>query len=1056
MMHAQGMVLIPGTEVLARGLQWEVIESQPEGVQTRLRLRGTGVFTGFEVDILTPFEPIELISHDFNPEQAGTLPNWLVYHQAFLLEQALGSDAFLVTQPGRLRIEPYQLVPLSRALRLSRPRLLIADDVGLGKTIEAGIIVAELMARRKLYRLLIVTPAGPLLTQWQAEMSERFGIQLDILDRERIDEIRRGIELGSNPFDHTAFALASMDFLKQDRVLDEIERALPYDLIVIDEAHHYSETGLNSSDRSDASQRRRLAEVLAQRSDALLLLTATPHDGYDSSFASLLDLLDPSLLDGKSRPREDVYRHHVIRRLKKHILVRHPETQEYVHFPEREIRPVEVGMDSTINPNYVELHRSLLSFVAPALRKALKSRQYDDALAYLALLKRSTSSVLALRNTLGAVRNRLAELATTHQEEAEERNQRRKSLKTFQRRLARFGTLTTGEEQEKEILEQEELAQQLAFLDKEARKLERAQEKTASTVQILDEILAKANAAISYDLKLEQVVCEISQIREKEPEANILIYTEYVDSLLALETRLASVEKKLGKILKIHGGVNNEEVNGQKSNRDRKAVTEEFRSKGKLILISTDASAEGLNLHERCHHLIHLELPWNPNRLEQRNGRIDRYGQWKTPIVRYLYLCGTFEERILARLMAKYERQRERLKFMPNTLGIDVSELPEPGLFAAIANSEENIGLPCRRFQFTEEREDSPDPEVKILLEEIEHSLNRFESAAKTYKWLSEEGAAADQVHQQQAQRALDAGKRAGISDLTNFVQNAILGEGGRVDRKPGWTDFILPLTWVQGLNGLPGWDADAHRLRLTMDIERLVDDDDEKIGFLGRSHPLVKRAIEMVRHQSLGQTGGLDRRVSAAKNNDGKKALVCTFLGRLDSQAGREFEKLIAVKVDETLAVEVFQDDGWMPAPEQGMATRELWEKEFQDWAQRAQDVALQKAQAFFAEQAAVAATHLKDQLEQERRDLNEWFGQRVDDLLGREVQAMPLFQGVSASKAHVERLREFITFHKGRERSEAETLLGLFEKRLENLQAQLDLFAPVISRVGLLMLSK
>ena len=1045
------MNFMPGTEVFARGLHWDIIESQPEGVQTRLRLRGTGVFAGFEVDVLTPFEPVESVSYEFNPEKAGALPNWVVYHQAFLLEQALGSDAFLVTQPGRLRIEPYQLVPLSRALRLSRPRLLIADDVGLGKTIEAGLIIAELIARRKLYRLLIVTPAGPLLSQWQGEMSERFGIKLDVLDRNRVDEIRRGIELGSNPFDYATFALASMDFLKQDRVLDEIERALPYDLIIIDEAHHYNETGLNASDRSDASQRRRLAEVLARRSDALLLLTATPHDGYDSSFASLLDLLDPSLLDGKGRPREDVYRNHVIRRLKKHVVVRHPETGEYVHFPEREIQPVEVGMDAVLQPAYVELHRSLLGFVAPALKRALKTRQYDDALAYLALLKRSTSSVLALRNTVEAVRKRLDELATTHQEEAEERSQRRKSLKTFQRKLARFGALTLDEEQEKEILEQEELAQQLVLFDREARKLTREAEKTASAVEALGDILAKANVVLEHDVKLDQLMAEIKKIRQAEPKANVLIYTEYVDSLLAVVAQIK--KEKLGTVLTIHGGAHNSD-DGAPAKMDRKSVTEQFRLRDNLILVSTDAAAEGLNLHDRCHHLIHLELPWNPNRLEQRNGRIDRYGQWKTPVVRYLYLCGTFEERILARLMAKYERQRERLKFMPNTLGIDAQELPETGLFAAIANTESNLGLPCRHFQFADAQDDTGDPDVKILLEEVEHSLNRFEAAAKTYKWLGDEGAAADQVYQQQAERALSAGKKAGLADLVTFVQHAVAVDGGKVVKQPDWIDFYIPQTWAHGMDGLPGWDGDVCRLRLTEDIDRLVDDDDEKIGYLGRAHPLVKRAIEMVRQQSLGQTGGLDRRVSAAKSKDGKKALVYTFLGRLDSRAGREFEKLVAVKVDETLAVEVFQDDAWMPAPADGIATRGLWEKEFQGWADRAQEVAFQKAQAVFAEQAAFAAARLKEQLEQERRDLEEWFAQRVNDLLGREAQALPLFQGVSARKAPVERLREFIALHKGRERSEAETLMNLFETRQAKLAEQLNLLNPVVSRLGILML--
>lgn len=1040
---------LPGTEVMVRNLRWEVVESQPEGKETRVRLRGTGGMAGFEIDVLSPFEKIELISRDFDPVLADKLSNWLVYHQAFLLEQTLGPDVFLAVQPGRLRIEPYQLVPLARALRLSRPRLLIADDVGLGKTIEAGLIVAELMARRRLYRLMVVTPAGPLLSQWQSEMSERFGLRLDIVDRAKLDEIRRGAELGSNPFDQLSHTLVSMDFLKQDRVLDELERTLPYDLIIIDEAHHYNETGINESDRSDASQRRKLAEVLARKTDALLLLTATPHDGYDRSFASLLELLDPSLLDGKGKPREDVYRNHVIRRLKKHIQVRHPQSGEYVHFPERKIEPIEVEMDAEIHKEYVEMHRALLGFIAPALKNALRVKQYDDALAYLALLKRSTSSVVAVRNTLQTVYSRLSELATSHQEELENRNQRRKSLKAFQRKMARFGTLTLDEEQEKEMLEREELAQQLALFDRETRKFEKSATKTTSAVDALKDILAKAEQAVSHDLKVDQLVEEIKKIRKVEPRANILIYTEYVDSLHVIEERIK--QEKLGPVLTIHGGKQDDDAPVKVS---RKTVTEQFRSKDNLILVSTDAAAEGLNLHDRCHHLIHFELPWNPNRLEQRNGRIDRYGQWEIPTIRYFYLCGTFEERILARLMAKYERQRERLKFMPNTLGVDVNDFPETGLFAALAGGEESIGLPCKRFRFTDiSADESGDPDVKVLLEEIDHTMNRFENVAKTYKWLGDEGAAADQIYQQQAQRAFDAGQKSAQVDLLTFVKNALLSEGGLVKEGSDWLDFYLPQQWTHGMDGLPGWDEDARRLRLTTNMDCLFDDAEVPVGYLGRAHPLVKCAIEKVRHQSLGQSSGLDRRVSAVKSKDGKKALLFTFLGRLDSKAGREFERLISVKVGDNLSAEAYQDTSWVPDMNEGIATRGLWEKEFQSWADKAQEIAFAEAQKLFIEQADAAATRLKEQLVQERRELEEWFDRRVHDLLGREEQSMPLFHGISESKSSIERLREFIALSKGRERSEAETLVNLFQVRLLKINERLDILNPSVSHLGILM---
>ncbi len=333
--------LLPGTEVQSRGLKWEVVFSQNLGSQTLYRLRGLhGAFKGEEVELLEPFESILPTYRALDPERAGPIRNWLLYHQPFLLEQALGPNALLAVQPGRLRLEPYQLVPVLRAIRMSRVRLLLADSVGLGKTIQAGLILTELMARRLAHRILIVSPAGPLLDQWKTEMSERFGLRLDVIDRARMEEIRRSTELGANPFDHAPLALVSIDFLKQERVLDQLERA-SYDVAVIDEAHHCMDLGA-AQDRED-SQRRRLAEVLARRSDCLILATATPHDGSDRSFASLCELLDPSLLDGRGGLRGDAYRAHVVRRLKSHIFEIDPVTKEKrLKFKKRRVFPCAV------------------------------------------------------------------------------------------------------------------------------------------------------------------------------------------------------------------------------------------------------------------------------------------------------------------------------------------------------------------------------------------------------------------------------------------------------------------------------------------------------------------------------------------------------------------------------------------------------------------------------------------------------------------------------------------------------------------------------------------
>src|ERR1039458_3205405 len=235
--------ILPGTEVAARGLRWELVYTQNLGSQVLHRLRGLdGEFSGKEIDLIAPFDEITPITRELRPEKPAPLSNWLAYHQAFLLEQAFGMDAISAVQPGRLRIEPYQLVPVLRAIRMTRVRLMLADGVGLGKTIQAGLLLTELIARRIAHRVLMVAPSGALLDQWEMEMSHRFGLRFQVIDRQALETVRRGTELGAIPFDHISLGLASIDFLKQEKVLADLERS-SYDVVIIDEAHHCMEIG---------------------------------------------------------------------------------------------------------------------------------------------------------------------------------------------------------------------------------------------------------------------------------------------------------------------------------------------------------------------------------------------------------------------------------------------------------------------------------------------------------------------------------------------------------------------------------------------------------------------------------------------------------------------------------------------------------------------------------------------------------------------------------------------------------------------------------------------
>ena len=1056
--------LLPGTEVIARGLHWEVLLSQNLGAQTLYRLRGIdGILKGQELDLLHPFEEVSPVPHELAPERAAPLTNWLVYHQAFLLEQALGSSALLAAQPGRIQIQPYQLVPVLRAIRSSRVRLLLADGVGLGKTIQAGLIITELMARRLAHRVLVVSPAGPLLDQWNLELRERFSLRLDVVDRSRMEEIRRSTEIGANPFDSVALGLASIDFLKQERVLEQLERT-SYDVIVIDEAHHCFDLGV--AQEQEDSLRRRLAAVLARRCDALLLLTATPHDGNDRSFASLCELLDPSLVDFHGDLVGERFSQHVIRRLKSHI--RDARTGEPL-FRNREVTPCAVTPLEAEHGPYIEMMKELRQLIAPELRSAFRARRYNDVLSFIALLKRSVSTVAACRSTLSVVGDRLKERLAGTEEDQQTRQQRLRTLRDYYRRLERFGSTSAAEEQDRQLLEADDLAQRLADLEKEVRsgRAKLAHERRTSVVEALDRIAVLADRALTCDPKLAALVAEVRNIRTSEPNANVLIYTEYVTSQEAAATALRSV----GTVLT---------MSGEDDEKTRTNVTTRFRTEHRLVLVSTDAAAEGLNLHQRCHHLIHLELPFNPNRLEQRNGRIDRYGQKETPLVRYLYLRNSFEERILLRLIAKYERQRARLNFMPNTLGLTTStDASVERLLSGMMNEDilplENQGP---QFEFFSNNEnEGVDDATREILEAEDHVLQGFVDAAASKPWLGDAGLAAEPENVRDADRALSSGEKVGSVNLATFIRDAVLLDHGGV--KGDVTDsvftLVLPADWCTGLDDFPGFDPQSRQFRLTTNIETLLDEAERPVGFIGRGHPLVRMALDRVRNLSFGGAAqrNQDIRVSAVTASVAEPTLLYTFVGRVSSSAGRELERVLAVMVNRSGKPQVFEAaEDWIRfTAGKPLVTRDLWKNHFASWGNTRSDSALSSAKAAFKgvadEFIAERTASLRKELEQQQ----SWLADRAREIA---VEAVPtaeqqtLFSARPATQHRqnppawislddpVKRLEGFSKdlSQPVTKRSEAEAALAVFLDRTAELKRRLSLQAPEVAQIGMLML--
>jgi hypothetical protein len=885
------MDLRPGIRVRARGLTWDVLEVDGAADRQRLGLRCVeGDMAGLEWQIHVPPEPVQLVDEAFDPKSPAPLSLWHLMHRARLLNQLPGGISFVAREPGRVRVEPYQLVPLMRALDMPRPRLLLADGVGLGKTIQAGMIAAELIARRRAQRILIVAPSGPLLWQWEQETRLRFGLKFTLVtSAAELWDVRRAHELGANPFDAISLCITALDFAKQDHILEELERST-WDLVIIDEAHHC--VGFGSHMSQENTYRRRLAEVLARRADGLLLLTATPHDGHDAHFASLIALLDPSLVDGAGGFVGRDYRRHVIRRMKAHI--RDPRTGAPLFRP-RHVVHVKVDVAGAEHEVVREFHRALSAFVVPRLRRRPGA---DDALAFVSLLKRSVSTISACLETLRVVIERLTRNESGEIETKAARLERARALRAWRRHAARFGSLSATDQANQEALEIESMAEALrAEPDSEPARLIRL-----------------GVAAEAHDPKLSAIILEVRLIRSGFPRANILIYTEYTDSQVAAAHALRIARGIEGEVLSI---------GGQDDDRARAAAASRFAEFDGLILISTDSLAEGLNLHKHCHHLIHLDLPYNPNRLEQRNGRIDRYGQQRDPEIRYLYIPGTFEENLLLHLIAKYEKARSSLDVMPDTLGVTASlENYDAPLMGGLSENPADLFTRDTEVLRTLDRAvgDIRPETVAELMREIDRAFDAFDLMAVSHGWYGTRGlnAGMEQINDTDQLRV-----PAGLAeDLPEFVGAVIQAETS--EQVLSLDEIRLPKNWVHGLDGLPGFDPSADVVRFTRDYEAWRDSTGRSMGYFGRAHPLVLRAI---RH-GCRLPGGVSVR---HWNHIG---LLLTFEMEISIGSRVAFREIIAVMVRPDYPPA--ESDQWMAlgTSKYFVSDESVWDRQFAYWA--------------------------------------------------------------------------------------------------------------------------
>ncbi len=553
--------------------------------------------------------------------------------QAYSLGIAYEFDPYFGLSISRVDPLPHQLEAVyDYLLKLARVRFLLADDAGAGKTIMAGLLIRELKLRGLAERILIVCPAN-LAFQWQREMREKFDEKFLVLKGHDIRD-----QFGVNQWLEQKQVITSLDLAKRDEILPGL-RQVHWDLVVVDEAHRMS-----ASDATHKSLRYKLGELLRDTSDHLLLLTATPHKGDPVNFSLFLQLLDAdayadvkSIKEAMNRRRAPFY----LRRTKE-AMVYFPERQPDGSWVARKIftkripHTVEFHLDG---PEF-ELYQEVTRFVK---RQSARAAKRDDprarAVGFLMSLyqRRLASSTYAMRRSLENRARRLEEKLKHAQELAP----------LAPPEIPSPEELEEMEEEERERLE--ELLAAVTIADN-AKEVHREIEELR---QLAEQAKAVENLGVEAKLsKLKTILREEGFFND--PNKRLLIFTEFKDTLEYLVAKLSEWGFNVGFI---HGGMKP----GSRDEPGTRLYSEQQFREGKIqILVATEAAGEGINL-QVCNIMFNYDIPWNPNRLEQRMGRIHRYGQTKDCFIFNFVATNTVEGRVLRRLLDKLQEIRDAL-----------------------------------------------------------------------------------------------------------------------------------------------------------------------------------------------------------------------------------------------------------------------------------------------------------------------------------------------------------------------------------------------------------
>ena len=577
---------------------------------------------------------------------------------------------------GGVCVESYQLVPLLKALRMPRVSLLIADDVGLGKTVEAGLILTELLLRRRIQRVLVLTPAS-LRRQWQEELWEKFSLRFEVVDRQKTERLRRRLGMDANPWRSFSRIVASYHYLRQPDVLEQFLSAcrtpegsphLPWDLLIVDECHN-----LMPSPFGEDSELCRMLRLVAPRFEHRLFLSATPHNGHTRSFTGLLEMLDPvrftrtSEMTTVMRGRvEDV----VVRRLKREINARSLQARS---------ANGEHSKDRDTDPRFCTRHPPTALLLQADPRETAVSTAFDafrTAVRKLVLAGTGPRRRAAGTFAVEILGKRLLSCPTAFAESWSRARQGfsapdvEAAAETELAAAARAVRQETGDDREAEQRGATAATVVGAWLRNfvedvgdEIRGIERALDALGFALE--DMPITEQTPVV--DARLNALVALIERLlragNEFRDDERLIVFTEYKTTLDYVARRLRERYPAAERVLTLFGtggGIGN---SGGMDEAARESVKVAFNDPDSpvRVLVATDAASEGLNLHRTARYLLHYDCPWNPSRLEQRNGRLDRYGQARDVTVHHFISDTNPDLRFLGHVIRKADEIREDL-----------------------------------------------------------------------------------------------------------------------------------------------------------------------------------------------------------------------------------------------------------------------------------------------------------------------------------------------------------------------------------------------------------